>query len=676
MTFPTNGNDSAVDDPPAAAVTPPSPEPLASPEDGTALPGRRLPQLTDRALRRLRALEAAVLLAGLATREARGVRQVLDIPMVWVVILALVHLSVTSGVSLAAAHARTETARGRFERAELGLDVLLACAVVIGFGLRADSLLFAVPLFCIVHAGLRFRLAGAALTWGALAVAALGASLRLPNPWSSSAGPGGLLEPLALLLLVGLPTGYLAEFLLAELADLRRARGEVERRAALLSNLIAAGCELIGADRRKILSRTATIALSLGFDEVAVQRWNPKRAAWELVAGAGAGAGADLFGSGGNPDTTAGVADPPPVGVAVPPPVGVAVPPPAGVAVPPPALAEPPQIPTPDPAAPEAVTAEPVAPVTPAAVALPPSGDAPWKVRVLSRTEADHELQVQPLSAHDWVATTSLSWGDDGEGARIIAWSTQPLGAGDARREALAVLAAQAAAALANASLHGDLSGLKDEFEHRALHDSLTGLANRARLLAEVSWHLEANPSSTALVFCDLDGFKAINDTHGHHVGDAVLVAVARRLSAVAGPDRLVARLGGDEFVMVVPDAINQDVLGGITEQIVAQLTMPVTVEDLVVQPGVSLGVARVEPGDLTASQVLERADAAMYITKRRRRPKRDQPPATDPLAGDFPSVSSLKALADAIGIAPTDGPDGGSDGGSDDGPHGPLLRS
>ncbi len=633
---------------PGEVDSPPSSASGDKAQDWTAPHGRRLPALTDRALRRLRALEAAVLLAGLASRHARGVRQ--DLPLALLVGLALVHLSVTSAVSLAAAHARSETIRARFEQAELGLDVVLAGAVVMGFGLRADSLLFAVPLFCVLHASLRFRLSGAALTWGLLAVAALGASLRLPDPWSSSSGPGSLLEPLALLLLVGLPTGYLAEYLLAELADLRGARRDLERRATLLSSLIAAGCELIGADRRRILSRTATVALSLGFDEVVVQRWNRHRGIWEPAARAGpARFEDDLHRDGGDPSRH-----------------GPDVPP-----RPEPSLVWPSAADASIDAWSESSsdsssdeTSSPLRPFdrTPDPTPLtPPSGLAPWEVRVLSRHEADLELRIQPQGGHLWAAITSLTWGEEGEGARIIAWSNHPLGSGDARSEALAVLAAQAAAALANASLHQDLAGLKDEFEHRALHDSLTGLANRARLLAEIDWHLRANRTA-ALVFCDLDGFKDINDTHGHHIGDAVLVAVARRLSAVAGKEGLVARLGGDEFVMVVPDATIEGVLRGITERIVAQLSMPVTVEDLVVPVGVSLGVARVEPGDVSASQVLERADAAMYATKRLRRPKLNQRVAPDQLAGDFPAVASLKGLADAIRVAPADDSRGNAD--------------
>jgi diguanylate cyclase len=119
------------------------------------------------------------------------------------------------------------------------------------------------------------------------------------------------------------------------------------------------------------------------------------------------------------------------------------------------------------------------------------------------------------------------------------------------------------------------------------------------------------------LLLADLDGFKAVNDTYGHHTGDQVLRQVAYRLTRAIGTDGLVARLGGDEFAVLAHDCDGTDDRDGRrwAGQVRAALTEPVTTGPHQIQVTASTGTTR-EPGDLTPDDLLARADAAMYRTK------------------------------------------------------------
>lgn len=175
---------------------------------------------------------------------------------------------------------------------------------------------------------------------------------------------------------------------------------------------------------------------------------------------------------------------------------------------------------------------------------------------------------------------------------------------------------------------------------HRAQHDQLTGLPTRAvveeRLLRAAV--RSRSPRLLALLVLDLDGFKAINDVHGHAVGDAVLVAVARRAVVVLREGDTVARFGGDEFVVLLEEV---DSPGGalvVAQRLSAALRQPVTSGEVTVSVRVSIGVAvakaggpgRVVPsgeesgppvaadvGAPELAQMLRRADLAMYVTKK-----------------------------------------------------------
>jgi diguanylate cyclase (GGDEF)-like protein/PAS domain S-box-containing protein len=156
----------------------------------------------------------------------------------------------------------------------------------------------------------------------------------------------------------------------------------------------------------------------------------------------------------------------------------------------------------------------------------------------------------------------------------------------------------------------------------RAQTDLLTGIANRAALFDALHRRLEAGPGCT-LLFCDLDQFKAVNDEHGHAIGDRILAEVAARLVALTGPEDLVARFGGDEFVILCPTP-DEAALATLVHRVVAEVGRPFSGPDGPLSLGVSVGVAVGRAGE-SGDELIGRADRAMYGVKthqRRRTPR------------------------------------------------------
>ena len=159
---------------------------------------------------------------------------------------------------------------------------------------------------------------------------------------------------------------------------------------------------------------------------------------------------------------------------------------------------------------------------------------------------------------------------------------------------------------------------LESDLRHLAFHDELTGLANRALLHDRVEQALAASQRTgrtVALCFGDLDGFKTVNDTLGHHVGDSVLVRASRLLTSIVRPGDTVARLGGDEFAVLMVDVGLPDAAVDFAHRIVSVLRDAPDFEGNQIGLSISVGVAYGEPGK-TTEQLLSEADSAMYEAK------------------------------------------------------------
>jgi len=176
------------------------------------------------------------------------------------------------------------------------------------------------------------------------------------------------------------------------------------------------------------------------------------------------------------------------------------------------------------------------------------------------------------------------------------------------------VLALEGVASHAAVALHN--GRLVDRLTHESRHDPLTGLPNRAEFQARLGQVLERDGRARAAVlFMDLDRFKDVNDTLGHHAGDLVLCEVAERLADHLDADSTIARLGGDEFAVVLPDHDLAEALR-VAQRLRRLLERPVAVEGVSVDVGVSIGVS-LAPRDGSAPGVLmRRADIAMYDAK------------------------------------------------------------
>jgi diguanylate cyclase (GGDEF)-like protein/PAS domain S-box-containing protein len=152
----------------------------------------------------------------------------------------------------------------------------------------------------------------------------------------------------------------------------------------------------------------------------------------------------------------------------------------------------------------------------------------------------------------------------------------------------------------------------------RAETDPLTGIPNRAAFESALAAHLDpAMGLGCGLLFCDLDGFKAVNDTYGHGVGDQVLIGITQRLRTTVRDSDLVARLGGDEFVILLPGVGSIEVRA-LAARIEQAARRPHKIAGDVVKVGMSVGVRVADAGDEPAA-VLKAADTAMYAVKARR---------------------------------------------------------
>ena len=235
-------------------------------------------------------------------------------------------------------------------------------------------------------------------------------------------------------------------------------------------------------------------------------------------------------------------------------------------------------------------------------------------------------VEEPPVSAgrgDDGIETVILSRELEVPGEDPYTFTARASGPADevARRgEALELLVAQAGVGLANAVLVQQLELLKQTYQEQATRDQLTGLLNRRGLVLTA----EQLPGHLGVLFCDLDGFKSVNDTLGHAAGDELLEKVARRLESRMRADDVLGRMGGDEFVVVVPGASDED-LASLGRRIEVDLGRPFLLEAGMARIGVSIGAAHAAPGQRDLDSLLGQADSLMYEVKRNRKAERER---------------------------------------------------
>jgi diguanylate cyclase (GGDEF)-like protein len=174
--------------------------------------------------------------------------------------------------------------------------------------------------------------------------------------------------------------------------------------------------------------------------------------------------------------------------------------------------------------------------------------------------------------------------------------------------------------------LSAERAAAERALQHQAKHDSLTGLPNRREFVDQLTADLQRPPLTRigpVVLFCDLDGFKGINDRYGHVAGDELLSEVARRLHGCVRENDVVSRFGGDEFLLLCRDASRADA-AELCRRISEALSVPIVLDGEPVVIGASIGM--VSAGDeVDAERVIHRADALMYAAKQQRhweRPK------------------------------------------------------
>jgi diguanylate cyclase (GGDEF)-like protein len=163
---------------------------------------------------------------------------------------------------------------------------------------------------------------------------------------------------------------------------------------------------------------------------------------------------------------------------------------------------------------------------------------------------------------------------------------------------------------------------LEHDLRHQALHDALTGLPNRVLLHEHIA--AAADPdrpdqSGAGLLLIDLDRFKEVNDTLGHHYGDQLLIEVAQRLQNILRRNEFVARLGGDEFAVLLPGITDAQDVAAVAARIHDALDEPFPLGGINLTVGGSIGAALCPEHGTTADELLQRADIAMYAAKSNR---------------------------------------------------------
>ncbi|WP_275788669.1 bifunctional diguanylate cyclase/phosphodiesterase [Pararhizobium gei] len=244
----------------------------------------------------------------------------------------------------------------------------------------------------------------------------------------------------------------------------------------------------------------------------------------------------------------------------------------------------------------------------------------PQLIEELSQTFNLPGLRLSDLPAQGLLNVALLDV--SGDKVAFAAWpseapGTESLGRvkGDLQAAAVLLVVFLCGIGAAGALTILNLKASEQRSRDRASHDALTGLFNRAGLLEKIATSLSAAASGdfpVMLYFIDLDGFKGVNDAWGHMVGDDLIVAVAHRLRDRLPKDAVISRLGGDEFAVVASQAYDTE-LG---QQIQQAITTEFLIGDRTIEIGASVGVAVSPFGRIEASELIRRADTALYRAK------------------------------------------------------------
>ncbi|HVT34210.1 MAG TPA: EAL domain-containing protein [Nevskiaceae bacterium] len=232
--------------------------------------------------------------------------------------------------------------------------------------------------------------------------------------------------------------------------------------------------------------------------------------------------------------------------------------------------------------------------------------------------DIDHQLYVEPNRRADFIAAMERDGSVTNFESRVyrrdgtIIWISENARA--VRDEAGVLLFYEGTVeTITERKLHDSA------MRHQATHDALTGLPNRSLLHEKLAHALEAaahNGSLVAVAFIDLDQFKIVNDSLGHHMGDELLKTMAQRLQACLREHDVVARQGGDEFVLMVTGALSEAEIGRIARRLIAEVSRPCMIAGREVSVTCSIGITLSPADGSDIEALLRNADAAMYRAK------------------------------------------------------------